>query len=176
MRPPRAPEQRINEHIRVPEVRLIGEEGEQEGIKPIVEALQYAQEKGLDLVEVAPNAKPPVCRVMDYGKYRYEKAKREREARKKQRQVSLKEVKFRPKIEDHDYQTKLRMVRRFLEANHKVKITVMFRGREMSRRHELGNKVIDRLLGDVNDLSNVERQPRSEGRNMIMVLMPKPQS
>jgi translation initiation factor IF-3 len=174
MRPPKPPEQRVNERIKAKEIRLIDDDGEQLGLKTVEEAILYAQEKGLDLVEVAPKANPPVCRIMDYGKFRYEKLKREREAAKKQRHTSMKEVKFRPKIDVHDYQVKLRMVRRFIEAGHKVKVTVMFRGREMSRRHELGRKITDRLNTDIEDVASVERQPKNEGRNTIMILMPKP--
>ncbi|MZP30857.1 translation initiation factor IF-3 [Heliobacterium undosum] len=163
---------RINEEIRVREVRLVGTEGEQLGILNIRDALRIAQESSLDLVEVAPTAKPPVCRIMDYGKYKFEQSKREREARKKQKIVSIKEVKLRPNIEDHDFDTKARNAIRFLEDGDKVKVTIMFRGREITHP-ELGRQLCVRLAEVCRPISNVERDAKVEGRNMIMILTPK---
>ncbi|GAW92292.1 translation initiation factor 3 [Calderihabitans maritimus] len=139
---------------------------------PLRDALKVAQGKGLDLVEVAPNANPPVCRIMDYGKYKYEQSKKEREARKKQKVINVKEVKLRPSIEEHDFQVKLRNAIRFLKHGDKVKVTIMFRGREISHA-ELGKELCDRLAEEVKDLASVERPPKVEGRNMVMILMPK---
>jgi translation initiation factor IF-3 len=163
---------RINNEIRVREVRLVGETGEQLGIFQIKDALREGQEKGLDLVEVAPNAKPPVCRLMDYGKFRYEQSKRERESRKKQKIVSIKEVKIRPKIEDHDLEVKTRNAERFLKDGDKVKVTVMFRGREITRP-ALGKVLCERMAELLKEMANVEREAKLEGRNMIMILSPK---
>ncbi len=164
-------EPRINDRIRVPEVRLVGAEGEQIGIVPIGEAIRLANEADLDLVEVAPMARPPVCKIMDYGKFKYENALRAREARKKQAQTIIKEMKLRPKIDPHDYATKKGHVVRFLKAGDKVKITIMFRGREQSRP-ELGLRLLQRLAEDVTELGFVEATPKQDGRNMIMVLAP----
>ena len=166
--------QRTNEQIRAREVRLISPDGEQMGILPIQEALNIARERGLDLVEVAPNAKPPVCRIMDYSKWKYEQSKKQKEARKKQRVQDMKEVKMRPAIDDHDFNVKARAARRFLEQGDKVKATIMFRGRELAHVG-LGQKVLERLLESVKDICQVERAPRMEGRNMTMILVPKPQ-
>ena len=141
------------------------------GIVSAKEALRLAQEQNLDLVEVAPNAKPPVCRIMDFGKHKYEQSKREKEAKKKQRVISVKEVKLRPNIEDHDFQTKAKNGRRFLEDGDKVKVTIMFRGREISHA-ELGKKLCERMAEELKDISTVERQPKLEGKNMIMILNP----
>lgn len=146
--------------------------GEQLGIVPAREAVRIAFEKGLDLVEVAPNAKPPVCRIMDYGKFKYEESKREREARKKQKVVSIKEVKMRPNIEDHDFDVRARQTERFLQDGDKVKCTIMFRGREIVHA-DLGKAVLERLVEHVRDLCVIERAPKVEGRNMIMILTPK---
>lgn len=146
--------------------------GEQLGIVPGREAVRIAFEKGLDLVEVAPNAKPPVCRIMDYGKFKYEESKREREARKKQKVVSIKEVKMRPNIEDHDFDVRARQTERFLQDGDKVKCTIMFRGREIVHA-DLGKAVLERLVERVRDLCVIERAPKVEGRNMIMILSPK---
>jgi len=159
--------------IRAREVRLISETGEQLGVFSSREALRIAQERGLDLVEVAPNAKPPVCRIMDYGKYKYEQSKREREARKKQKVVTIKEVKMRPNIEDHDFDVRRRQAEQFLRDGDKIKATIMFRGREVVHA-ELGKAVLDRLLESVKDLCIVERSPKLEGKNMVMILAPKP--
>jgi translation initiation factor IF-3 len=164
-------EPRINERIRVPEVRLVGPNGEQVGIVRIEDALRLAAEADLDLVEVAPMSKPPVCKLMDYGKFKYESALKAREDRKKQVNTVIKEMKLRPKIDDHDYETKKGHVVRFLKQGDKVKITIMFRGREQSRP-ELGFRLLKRLADDVADLGFVEYSPKQDGRNMIMVLGP----
>ena len=164
----------MNDRIKVSPVRLIGSDGEQLGIVPINEALHKAQELGLDLVEISPNARPPVCRVMDYGKYKYEQAKRDKEAKKKQHSFQLKEMRYRPKIDEHDYQFKTKHVRSFLEAGSKVRVMVFFRGREMSRQ-EYGRKVLDRLAEDMNEIATVDAHPKMEGRNMTMVLSPRPE-
>jgi translation initiation factor IF-3 len=162
---------RINGRIRVPEVRVIDPEGEQLGIMTIEDALERAEDFELDLVEVAPNARPPVCKIMDYGKYKYQQKKRTAEARKKSSRVELKEVKFRPKTDEHDFQTKLKHARRFLEANNKVKITVMFRGREITHS-DLAREQLERASEILSDCSKVEQSPRLEGRNMTMMLVP----
>ncbi|HEY1915602.1 MAG TPA: translation initiation factor IF-3 [Streptosporangiaceae bacterium] len=164
-------EPRINDRIRVPEVRLVGPDGEQVGIVALNDALRLAQEADLDLVEVAPTARPPVCRLMDYGKFKYESALKARESRKNQAQTVIKEIKLRPKIDPHDYGTKKGHVERFLKAGDKVKVTIMFRGREQSRP-ELGFRLLQRLAGDVDDLGFVESAPKQDGRNMIMVIGP----
>ena len=164
-------EARINERIRSPEVRLVGPKGEQIGIVSINDALKLAQEADLDLVEVAPTARPPVAKLMDYGKFKYEAAVKARESRKNQTQTIVKEIKLRPKIDPHDYGTKKGHVERFLKAGDKVKVTIMFRGREQSRP-ELGFRLLQRLAGDVEELGFVESQPKQDGRNMIMVIGP----
>jgi len=164
-------EPRINDRIRVPEVRLVGPQGEQVGIVRIEDALRLAAESDLDLVEVAPMSKPPVCKLMDYGKFKYEAAVKSREARKNQTHTVIKEMKLRPKIDPHDYETKKGHVVRFLKAGDKVKITIMFRGREQSRP-ELGLRLLARLAEDVEELGFVEATPKQDGRNMIMVLAP----
>lgn len=154
------------------EVRVISPEGEQLGILPTREALSLAQERNLDLVEVAPNAQPPVCRIMDYGKFRYEQSKRERDARKKQKAITIKELRMTPKIETHDFQIKLRNAERFLRDGDKVKITVRFRGREIVHADLARNKLLE-LANQLQTVSAVERPPRLEGRHMIMILAPK---
>ncbi len=164
-------EPRINDRIRVPEVRLVGPNGEQVGIVAIGEAIKLAQDADLDLVEVAPMARPPVAKLMDYGKFKYETAQKARESRKNQVLTVIKEMKLRPKIDPHDYETKKGHVVRFLKAGDKVKITIMFRGREQSRP-ELGYRLLQRLGEDVRDLGFVESAPKQDGRNMIMVLGP----
>jgi len=164
-------EPRINDRIRVPEVRLVGPNGEQVGIVRIEDALRLAVEADLDLVEVAPMAKPPVCKLMDFGKFKYEAAMKERESRRNQTHTIIKEMKLRPKIDSHDYETKKGHVERFLRAGDKVKITIMFRGREQSRP-ELGLRLLARLAEDVDELGFVEATPKQDGRNMIMVLAP----
>ncbi len=151
---------------------MIGADGEQLGIKPTREALQIAADANLDLVSVAPNAKPPVCRIMDYGKYRYEMQKKEKEARKNQKVVDIKEVRFSASIEEHDFQTKLRNVVKFLKDGDKVKCSVRFRGREITHA-QIGQKVLERVAAEAESLSNVERKPKLEGRSMIMILSPK---
>jgi translation initiation factor IF-3 len=152
-------------------VRLIDHEGEQVGIVSIEEARERAADVGLDLVEVAPEARPPVCKLMDYGKFRYEAQRKAREARKKQHVTQLKEVKMRPGIEDHDYDFKTRHARRFIDEGNKVKLTMMFRGRQMSHP-ELGLEVLKRVVADLEDIAKVESQPSMEGRTMTMVLAP----
>ena len=162
---------RINDEIRAREVRLVGEEGEQLGIMSGRDALRIALEKALDLVEIAPTAKPPVCKLMDYGKFKYEQAKRDKEARKKHKIVELKEVKLRPNIEDHDFETKARNAQRFLDDGDKVKVTIMFRGREITHP-DLGRTLCLRLAEFVKTEASIEREPKLEGRNMIMILTP----
>jgi translation initiation factor IF-3 len=162
---------RINERIRAREVRLVGADGEQIGVKPLPEALHIAREHDLDLVEVAPNANPPVCKIMDFGKFKYEQDVRRKESRRKTSNVVIKEMKFRPKIDEHDYTTKTKHVERFLNEGSKVKITIMFRGREMAHP-ELGKRILDRIAEQVKDVGNVEAAPRVDGRNMLMVLAP----
>lgn len=152
-------------------MRLVGPDGAQIGIVSTSDALRRAQDLDLDLVEVAPQANPPVCRIMDYGKYKYERDIRQKEARKKQAKVEVKEIKFRPKIDPHDYATKKGHVERFLRAGARVKVTIMFRGREMAHT-ELGRKILDQLVEDLTDLAIVEASPKQDGRNMIMVIAP----
>jgi translation initiation factor IF-3 len=154
-------------------VRVIGDDGEQIGILTTREALQMAQEKGLDLVEVSPTARPPVCRIMDYGKFKYEQSKRERVARKKQHVVHLKEIKLRPKIEGHDYETKLRLAREFLGERDKVKFTVTFRGREVAHP-ERGRNLLEKVLTELADVASAETVVRAEGRMLTVTLLPKP--
>lgn len=163
---------RINEEIRAREIRLVGEEGEQVGIIPLKQALEMALEKGLDLVEIAPSAQPPVCRLMDYGKFKFEQNKREKDARKKQKVISIKEVKMRPNIEEHDFQVKLKNARKFLGAGDKVKVTIMFRGREITHA-DLGEKLSRKFVDELADICNVEKAPKVEGRNMTTVLIPR---
>ncbi len=164
-------EPRLNEDIRVRECRLIGEHGDQLGIVSITEAQRIADDAGLDLVEIAPNGVPPVCRVMDYGKFRYEQEMKAKLARKKQAKIELKEMKFRPKIDVGDYNTKKKHVVRFLEAGNKVKVTIMFRGREMAHP-EIGLNILEKLAADLKEEAVIENQPRLEGRNMHMLLAP----
>nr|WP_084168276.1 translation initiation factor IF-3 [Corynebacterium atypicum] len=164
-------EARINERIRVPEVRLVGPSGEQVGVVRTDDARKLAYDADLDLVEVAPKAKPPVCKIMDYGKYRYEQDQKAREARRNQQRTVVKEQKFRPKIDEHDYETKKGNVVRFLEKGSKVKVTIMFRGREQSRP-ELGYRLLERLADEVSEYGVVESRPRQDGRNMTMVFGP----
>ena len=165
---------RINEEIHIREVRVTGAAGEQLGIMPTIEALRMAEEQHLDLVEVAPNARPPVCRIMDFGKFRYEQQKREKEAKKKQKTISIKEVKLRPNIDEHDFNVKLKNALRFVEEGNKVKVTIMFRGRELSHP-ELGRVVLDRVAERMTDLVSSERGAKLEGKNMTMILSPKAQ-
>jgi translation initiation factor IF-3 len=170
-RPPERDQTRINERIRVAEVRLINETGEQVGIVKTPEALDYARERDLDLVEVAANSKPPVARVLDYSKYKYEQEQKAKAARKHQQQVNVREIKLRPKIAQHDYETKRGHVQRFLRNQDKVKVTIMFRGREQSHP-ERGRALLDRLLQDVSDMATMEQEPLQEGRNMTMLRAP----
>jgi translation initiation factor IF-3 len=170
-RPPERDTTRINERIRVPKVRLIGADGEQLGIVDTPEALKRAQEADLDLVEVAPNSKPPVTRLLDYSKYKYEQEQKQKAARKHQQQVNVREIKLRPKIADHDYETKKGHVERFLRHRNKVKITIMFRGREQAHP-ERGRDLLQRLFEDLDGLATIESEPLQEGRNMSMMLAP----
>jgi translation initiation factor IF-3 len=163
---------RVNSQINVPSVRLVDEGGEMVGVVSIREALQMASEAGLDLVEISPNAQPPVCKILDFGKYKYEIQKKKNEARKKQKVIEVKEIKMRPGIDDHDYDVKMRAIHRFLEEGDKVKVTMRFRGREMVHQ-ELGMKVLERVRGDLDDRAKVEQHPRMEGRQMIMVMAPR---
>ena len=151
---------------------MVAEDGEQLGIVSVREALEIAMEKGVDLVEVAPSAKPPVCRLMDFGKFKFEQSKREKDARKKQKVISIKEVKMRPNIDEHDFQVKARNARKFLNAGDKVKVTIMFRGREITHP-DLGEKLSLKLVGELADVSAVEKPPKVEGRNMVTILIPK---
>jgi len=163
---------RINEEITTPEIRLIGVEGEQIGIVSLAAANKMAEEAGVDLVEIAPTAKPPVCRLMDYGKYKYYEAKKRHEAKLKQKQIQVKEIKFRPGTDEGDYQIKLRNLIRFLEEGDKTKVTLRFRGREMAHQ-EFGVKLLERVRADLDPYGVVEQFPKLEGRQMIMVLSPK---
>jgi translation initiation factor IF-3 len=170
-RPPERDTTRINERIRVPEVRLIDDQGAQVGVLKTPEALRFAQERDLDLVEVAPEARPPVCRVLDYSKYKYEQAQKVKQAKKHQQQITVREIKFRPKIAQHDYDTKKHHVERFLRHKDKVKVTIMFRGREVTHP-ERGTLILDRLAEELEELGVVEQRPMQEGRNMTMMLGP----
>jgi len=170
-RPPERDSTRINERIRVSEVRLIDENGEQVGIIPTADALERARERDLDLVEVSAQSKPPVTRILDYSKYKYEQEQKAKAARKHQHQVNVREIKLRPKIAQHDYETKRGHVERFLKGQNKVKVTIMFRGREQSHP-ERGRMLLDRLLQDVSDIAVMEQAPLQEGRNMTMLLAP----
>jgi translation initiation factor IF-3 len=163
---------RINDEIRVPQVRLIDQHGEMQGVVTAREALIRAYDVGLDLVEISPNAVPPVCKILDYGKYKYEQQKKANEARKKQKVVELKEIKVRPNIDDHDYDVKMRQMKTFISEGDKVKVTLRFRGREMAHQ-DLGVKVLDRIRTELAETTKVEQFPRLENRQMIMVLAPK---
>ncbi len=163
---------RVNRQIRISPVRLIGDDGEQKGIMPVEQAIAQAESLGLDLVEVAPNARPPVCRIMDYGKFKYEGARKARKAKKKQHTVQVKEVKFRPGIEEHDFEFKLRHARRFLDEGNKVKATMMYRGRQITHA-EIGRDVLLRVAQELEDIAKIEAHPNLEGRNMTMILAPK---
>jgi translation initiation factor IF-3 len=163
---------RINEEIRVREVQLIDATGHNHGATPIQAALEMAQAAGLDLVEIAPNSTPPVCKILDYGKYKYQAQKKAAEARKRQHVVEIKEIKLRPMIDDHDYDVKMRAMKRFFEEGDKVKITLRFRGREMAHQ-ELGYQLLNRVKGDIGEMAKVESEPRFEGRQMVMVLSPR---
>ena len=178
-RPHNAPPQRdtgprVNDKIRAPEIRLIGAEGENIGVVHPRKAMDLADEAGLDLVEISPNATPPVCKIMDFGKFKYEQQKRESEARKKQKVIEVKEVKFRPNTDTHDYDVKMRNVYKFLENGDKVKVTLRFRGREMAHQN-LGRALLERVAEDIKELGKVENMPKMEGRQMIMMIGPLPQ-
>ena len=162
---------RVNGRIRAPEIRLIGAEGENIGVVPPTRGMALAEEVGLDLVEISPNATPPVCKIMDFGKFKYETQKRESEARKKQKTIEVKEVKFRPNTDTHDYDVKMRNVFRFLESGDKVKVTLRFRGREMAHQN-LGRDLLNRVAEDTKDIGRVENMPRVEGRQMVMMIGP----
>jgi len=164
----------VNRQIRAKEVRVIDENGQNLGIMPLKEALALAQEKGLDLIEIAPTAKPPVCRIADYGKFKYEMKKKAKEAKKKQKTIEVKELKMRVGIEEHDYQVKLKQLKEFLEEGNKVKLRIIFRGRE-NIRPELGERLVQRFVEDVGDLGVLEKKPSKEGRFMIAVFAPKKQ-
>jgi len=163
---------RVNEMIDVPSVRIVGADGEMLGVFSPQEGVEMAVDAGLDLVEVSPNADPPVCKILDYGKFKYEEQKRRHEARKKQKTIDVKEIKMRPGIDVHDYEVKMRSARRFLDDGDKVKVTIRFRGREMAHQ-DLGLKVLDRVRGELDELAKVEQMPRAEGRMMTMIIAPK---
>ena len=163
---------RINDEIRVPQVRLIDDAGEMIGVMSAREALIRAYDVGLDLVEISPNAVPPVCKILDYGKYKYEQQKKANEARKKQKVVEIKEIKVRPNIDDHDYEVKMKQMKNFIGEGDKVKVTLRFRGREMAHQ-ELGVKVLERIRNDLTELVKVEQMPKLENRQMVMVIAPK---
>jgi translation initiation factor IF-3 len=163
---------RVNEMIRIPQLRVVDEEGEQLGVLDRNEALEIARERGLDLVEVAPNARPPVCRIMDYGKFKYEETKKAKRAKAKQQHQRVKVIKFRPKTEEHDYAFKKKHIIEFLEEGAKVKVVVMFRGREMAHV-ELGQKIVERLLDDLKDVALLDDDPRLEGRNLSLMISPR---
>lgn len=176
-RPHNAPPQRetgprINDRIRAPEIRLIGADGENVGVVTPARALAMAEEAGLDLVEISPNAVPPVCKIMDFGKFKYENQKREAEARKKQKIIEIKEIKFRPGTDEHDYQVKMRSVVKFLGEGDKVKVTLRFRGREMAHQ-QLGLELLHRIAAEVTEIGKVESMPKLEGRQMVMMIGPK---
>jgi translation initiation factor IF-3 len=170
--PSRSDGPRVNHQINVPQVRLVREDGTMVGVVPTREAINMAADAGLDLVEVSPNATPPVCKILDLGKFKYEEQKRKNEARKKQKVIEVKEIKLRPGIDTHDYDVKMRSIHRFLEEGDKVKVTMRFRGREMAHQ-ELGAKVLDRVKTDLEAIAKVESAPKMEGRQMIMVISPK---
>ena len=170
--PPTRDGPRVNEEIRVPQVRLIDDAGEMQGVMTVRDAQARAFAVGLDLVEISPNAEPPVCKILDYGKFKYEQQKKKNEAKKKQKVVEIKEVKVRPNIDENDYQVKLRAMKSFIEEGDKVKVTLRFRGREMAHQ-ELGVKVLERIRGDMEVDTKVEQMPKMENRQMVMVLSPK---
>ncbi|MGR7995059.1 MULTISPECIES: translation initiation factor IF-3 [unclassified Xanthobacter] len=172
---PVAPEKdgpRVNEEIRIREVQLIDQDGQNRGVLAIRDALALAQEAGLDLVEIAPNSAPPVCKILDYGRFKYQNQKKASEARKKQKVVEVKEIKLRPGIDDHDYDVKMRAMQRFFEEGDKVKVTLRFRGREMAHQ-DIGYKLLQKLKEDVTAIAKVEAEPMLEGRQMIMILAPR---
>lgn len=170
--PPSKEGPRVNDAINVPEVRLIDESGDNVGVVSVREAMQMAEEAGLDLVEISPHASPPVAKILDYGKYKYEAQKKANEARKKQKTIDVKEIKMRPNIDDHDYQVKMRSIQRFIDEGDKVKVTMRFRGREMVHQ-DLGLKVLHRVRDELEEVAKVEAHPKVEGRQMIMVIAPR---
>jgi translation initiation factor IF-3 len=172
MAPPTREGPRVNEEIRIPQVRLIGSDGEMIGVLPTREALYRAAQEGLDLVEISPGADPPVCKILDFGKFKYEQQKKKNEARKKQKVVEIKEIKVRPNIDDHDYDVKMRQMKSFIAEGDKVKVTLRFRGREMAHV-DLGMKVLERVKTELDPVAKVEQMPRMENRQMIMVLTPR---
>ena len=163
---------RINHRIEAREVRLIAADGQNVGVVPIRQALMMAEEAALDLVELSPDAKPPVAKILDYGKYKYQEQKKQAEARKKQKIIEIKEIKMRPMIDDHDYDVKMRAIRRFFEEGDKVKVTLRFRGREMAHQ-ELGTRLLNRVKDDTTKMAKIESEPRMEGRQMVMILTPR---
>jgi translation initiation factor IF-3 len=165
---------RINERIRVPQIRVVGDEGEQLGVMGVRAAIEIARSRGMDLVEVAPNADPPVCRIIDYGKYQYEQKKKAHEAKKKQVVITVKEIKFRPGTDDHDYQYRVKHAREWLQDGDKVKATIWFRGREMAHRN-LGARILERVEQDLADIGDVEQRPKMEGNQMFLIIAPKRQ-
>ncbi len=167
------PFNRINHQIRVPEVRLIGPEGEQIGIVSTSMALQRAHDLGMDLIEISPNAQPPVCRIINYGKFKYEQEKKEKQSRQHQANTKVKEVKFHPNVDSHDYQTKLRHIREFITEGHRVKVSLMFRGRE-NAHEEIGYQVMHRVVADLRDVASNERSPERMGRSIYMMMTPRP--
>jgi translation initiation factor IF-3 len=170
--PPKREGPRINEDIEVSEVRLVAEDGEQVGVVSLDLALQRAADAGLDLVEVSPNAEPPVCKIIDYGKLKYQEQKKKNEARKKQKTIEVKEIKLRPNIDTHDYDVKMKSARRFIDEGDKVKVTLRFRGREMAHQ-DLGAQVLERVRGELDEIAKVEQMPKMEGRQMVMVMSPR---
>jgi translation initiation factor IF-3 len=170
--PPTKEGPRVNEEITARQVRVIDDDGENHGVITVEEGIRIAEAAGLDLVEVSPNADPPVCKILDYGKFKYEQQKRKNEARKKQKTIEVKEIKFRPNIEQHDYEVKMRSLKKFIEEGDKVKVTLRFRGREMAHQ-ELGLEVLQRVQAEMEEAAKVEQRPNMEGRQMIMVLAPR---
>ncbi len=170
--PPNRDGPRVNEDIRVPQVRLIDQDGEMLGVMTAREAIQRAYSVGLDLLEISPNADPPVCKILDFGKFKYEQQKKKNEARKRQKVIEIKEIKVRPNIDENDYQVKLRAMKSFIEEGDKVKVTLRFRGREMAHQ-DLGVKVLERIRGDMDFATKVEQMPKMENRQMVMVLTPR---
>ena len=170
--PPTRDGPRVNEEIRIPQVRLIDQDGEMQGVLTVREAMQRAYAVGLDLVEISPNADPPVCKILDFGKFKYEQQKKKNEAKKKQKVIEIKEIKVRPNIDENDYQVKMRAMKSFIEEGDKVKVTLRFRGREMAHQ-EIGIRVLERIRTEMDTTSKVEQMPRMENRQMVMVLTPR---
>jgi translation initiation factor IF-3 len=170
--PPTRDGPRVNEEIRIPQVRLIDQDGEMQGVLTVREAMQRAFSVGLDLVEISPNADPPVCKILDFGKFKYEQQKKKNEAKKKQKVIEIKEIKVRPNIDENDYQVKMRAMKSFIEEGDKVKVTLRFRGREMAHQ-DIGVRVLERIRAEMDTTSKVEQMPRMENRQMVMVLSPR---